>query len=187
MYPIIIVVCIVVIVIEACVILLMRARIRKQDAGHIEKPKDHLITRQEIVAYARKLNSKIVIKEAQEPQFPYSIRWKNKTVVMLYGTDKGVMMIVRLNEKDKEEISKIHELKQAKFPRGKYWSSVLIDNTFIVKEQVFRILHMATGIPQPQEVVTEPELVVCAQPDVDALKPETGDTKCPRSAKVWRV
>ena len=78
---------------------------------------------------------------------------------MLYGTDKGVLMIVRIHEEDKLELAKTHNIQQAKFPRGKNWFSLMIDNTFTNRDQVYRIINMAIHFAQnpPKKAPAKPK------------------------------
>ena len=108
------------------------------------KPDEFSITRQDISAFAMNQDPEfITLKEKPDPQFPYSLKWKNKTFHMLYGTDKGVIMIARLREQDAKGLSKRHNIQPSKFPRGKNWFVIPIDNTFTNREQVTDITLMA--------------------------------------------
>ena len=102
------------------------------------------ITRKEIVDYVQSKDPEnISAKIPEGPQHLYSLKWKKATFAMLHGTDKGVLMIVLLNEQTQQELGKKHNVQRAKFPRGENWYTIPIDNTFTTKEQVFAIIQLA--------------------------------------------
>jgi len=107
---------------------------------------DFRITRKEIVVDTRALeNSNITVKEREdEPQMPVSLKYKGKTYAMLYGTDKGVMMVVKLSDTYVDKIATKHpEIRRAKFPIGTNWYYVPIDGAFESKEAVYTMLNMS--------------------------------------------
>ena len=137
-----------------------------------KSPVKFSITRQEIIAYAISQDpEKITAKDTLDPQFPYSLKWKTKSIAMLYGTDKGVLMTTRIHEDAAKDLGKKHDVQVAKFPRGKNWYFIPIDDTFHNKEQVFEIVHMALGyaqIPAPKVVKEKPAKKTTAKASKDS-------------------
>ena len=102
------------------------------------------MTRKEIVDYVQSLDPEnISAKIPEGPQHLYSLKWKRATFAMLHGTDKGVLMVVLLDEKTQNELSKKHNVQKSKFPRGEHWFTIPIDTTFTDNEQVFKIIQTA--------------------------------------------
>jgi len=100
------------------------------------------ITRQNIVDWARTMGDiDITIKErTDDPQMPHSLRWKNKTFALAYGTDAGVLLIVWITDEYAATISKSHRIDRAKFPKGPYWWAILIGQSWTNKEMVMELL-----------------------------------------------
>ena len=107
-------------------------------------PDKFTITRKEIIDFAQSQDPDYISARIPEgPQHLYTLRWKAATMAMLHGTDKGVLMIVRVSSKDQAELAKTHKIQPAKFPKGENWFTVPIDNTFESKEQVYAIILQA--------------------------------------------
>ena len=104
------------------------------------------ITRQEIADDTKKMGITdiTVVERPKQPQLPVSLKYKGKTYAMLYGTDKGVLMIARFDEEYAGELARIHpEICRAGFPRGANWYSLPVDGAFREKESVYRVLTAA--------------------------------------------
>jgi len=110
----------------------------------VSAPTGFTMTREEIVERTRALkNENLVAIEKDEPQFPYSLKWKTKTFALLYGTDKGVLMIIRIPEDYAAKLGKVHEVTPAKFPKGRFWQVIPLGKTFKDKTEVYDILDKA--------------------------------------------
>jgi len=134
-----------------------RAELKKFKSEHYIKL---LITRQEIATEMRRLeNPDIeVIERPQQPQLPWSLKFKGKTYAMLHGTEAGVLMIVRIaNEYADLLIYKHPELCRAKFPKGANWYQLPIDGAFANKDAVYRVLNAARGFVERKVVEAEVE------------------------------
>ena len=104
---------------------------------------DFAITRREIIADTRAIgNEDIVVLERVEPQMPVSLKYKGKTYAILYGTDRGVMMVVKLSDGFADKLAVKHpEIRRAKFPAGANWYYVPVDGAFDGKEAVYTVLN----------------------------------------------
>jgi len=106
----------------------------------------YFITRQEIIEDIRKLgNPDITIAEySYQPQLPTTLKDKGRTYTMLYGTDKGVLMIVRIADDYADELAyKYPGVRRASFPHAPHWYCVPVEGAFTEKEEVFRIVSEA--------------------------------------------
>jgi len=108
---------------------------------------DFRITRKEIVADTIALeNPHITVLERVEPQMPVSLKYKGKSYAILYGTDKGVMMVVKLSDAFADKLAVKHpEIRRAKFPAGANWYYVPVDGAFESKEAVYTVLNASYG------------------------------------------
>jgi len=108
---------------------------------------DFKITRKEVINDTHALNNpQITIVERPEPHSPVSIKYKDKTYVMMYGTDKGIMMIAKIDDAYADSLSiKNPEVRRAKFPAGANWYYVPINGAFENKESVYAVLNAAYG------------------------------------------
>ncbi|MCL2587664.1 MAG: hypothetical protein FWE31_05540 [Firmicutes bacterium] len=105
------------------------------------------ITRQNIVDWTRTMGDiNITVRErADDPQMPHSLRWNNKTFALAYGTDAGVLLIVWITDDYAARISKSHRIDRAKFPKGPYWWTIPLDQTWTNKEMVMELLKNSVG------------------------------------------
>jgi len=104
------------------------------------------ITRREIAEDTRNLrNPDITVEERpDQPQLPTTLRYKGRTYAMLYGTDKGVLMTVRITDSCADKLSgKYPGIKPARFPKGPNWYRIPIEGAFSDKEEIYRILFEA--------------------------------------------
>jgi len=108
---------------------------------------DFTITRKEIVDDTRAIgNPDIVILEKEQPQMPVSLKYKGKTYAILYGTDKGVMMVVKLTDSYADKLAAKHpQIRRAKFPAGANWYYVPVDGAFDSKDAVYSVLNVSYG------------------------------------------
>jgi len=108
---------------------------------------DFKITRKEIVEDTRAIdNPDIAILEHAEPQMPVSLKRKGKTYAILYGTDRGVMMVIKLMDSYADKLAAKHpQIRRAKFPAGANWYYVPVDGAFENKESVYTVLNAAYG------------------------------------------
>ena len=108
---------------------------------------DFTITRKEIIEDTRSLgNPDIGIFERAEPQMPASLKHKGKTYAILYGTDRGVMMVVKLSDAYADKLSVKHpQIRRAKFPAGANWYYVPVDGAFESKDAVYAVLNVSYG------------------------------------------
>jgi len=108
---------------------------------------DFAITRREIIADTRAIgNEDIAVLERAEPQMPVSLKYKGKTYAILYGTDRGVMMVVKLSDGFADRLAVKHpEIRRAKFPAGANWYYVPVDGAFDGKEAVYTVLNASYG------------------------------------------
>ncbi|MCL2371076.1 MAG: hypothetical protein FWC80_07620 [Firmicutes bacterium] len=108
---------------------------------------DFAITRKEIIEDTRSLgNPDIGIFERAEPQMPASLKHKGKTYAILYGTDRGVMMVVKLSDAYADKLSVKHpQIRRAKFPAGANWYYVPVDGAFESKDAVYAVLNVSYG------------------------------------------
>jgi len=102
-----------------------------------------VITRREILSDTKAIgNDNITIVEKDEPQMPVSLKYKTKTYAILYGTDRGVMMVVKLSDTFADKLAvKLPEIRRAKFPAGANWYYVPVDGAFDGKEAVYTVLN----------------------------------------------
>jgi len=105
------------------------------------------ITCKEIIADTLALSDKnITLLERAEPQMPVSLKYKNKTYAILYGTDRGVMMVVKLSDIFADRLAVRHpEIRRAKFPAGANWYYIPVDGAFDGKESVYKVLNASYG------------------------------------------
>jgi len=107
---------------------------------------DFMITRKEIVEDTKALGiaSITVVERGKEPHLPVSLKFKDKTYAMLYGTDKGVMMIAKLSDAYADKLAVRHpRVCRVKFPAGPNWYYVPVDGAFDGKESVYAVLNAA--------------------------------------------
>jgi len=105
-----------------------------------------VVTRKEIAADIIALgNPDLTVSERpQQPQLPMSLKYKGKTYAMLFGTDAGVLMIVRIDDVYADILSIKHpEICRSKFPKGRNWYFIPVDGAFKNKEEVYRVLEHA--------------------------------------------
>jgi len=103
-----------------------------------------IITRDEMVERFSRIDdsSLEIVDRFDNPRLPSSFKWRNKTFVNLFGTDKGIILVAKLPEEKAAYIKQAHpSLCPASFPKGKNWYSLLIDDTFKSKEDVMRIIY----------------------------------------------
>jgi len=120
-----------------------RNDLAKFKAEHV---KDFSITRKEIADDVREIENPdiAVVERLKQPQLPMSLKYKNKTYAMLYGTDEGVLMTVKISDDYAEELAETHsEICRACFPNGPNWYHIPIDGAFRDKESVYRVLTSA--------------------------------------------
>jgi len=100
------------------------------------------VTRQNIVDWTRSMGDiDITVREKiDDPQMPHSLRWKNKTFALAYGTDAGVLLIARIPDDYVAVLSKSHRIDRSKFPKGPYWWTIPINQTWTSKEMVMELL-----------------------------------------------
>jgi len=105
-------------------------------------PTRFAITRQDIVDWIKTLEETdiTVHKRTQDPQMPHSFRWNGKTFALTYGTDVGVLLIVRIQDTYAKELSKIHRVDRSTFPKGPCWWAIPLDHTWTSKEMVLELL-----------------------------------------------
>ena len=103
------------------------------------------ITRNEIAEYIRNLENQdlAVVEKIDNPQFPYSLKWKIKTFALLYAVDNGVLMVVRVPVDYVEILKRKYNVKPSTFPKGRNWFAITVDNRFETKQEVFDILNNA--------------------------------------------
>ena len=124
------------------------------------KPEAFFITRQEIAENTRKLeNPDITVAEySDQPQLPTTLKYKGKTYTMLYGTDKGVLMIVRIADSYADELAgKYPVIRRASFPNAPNWYCFPLEGTLENKEEVYRILFRARTFLNPKSGKTSAE------------------------------
>ena len=103
------------------------------------------ITRREIAEHIRKSNDTdvSVAERPSEPHLPMTLKLKGKTYAMLYGTEDGIVMVVKLPAVYASNLMSVHQsARRAIFPKGSGWYYVPVDKTFKDKEreQVYAIL-----------------------------------------------
>lgn len=105
------------------------------------------ITRHEITEDTRKSGDTdiTVTERPYQPQLPASLKYKGKTYAMLYGTDKGVLMIVKIDDGYADELaSKYPGVRRASFPNAPNWYYVPVEGgAFKTKEEVYGIIFEA--------------------------------------------
>jgi len=101
------------------------------------------ITRQDIVDWIKTLEETdiTVKKRTQDPQMPYSLRWKDKTFALAYGTEVGVLLIVRIQDTYAKDLAEIHRVDRSTFPKGPSWWAIPLDHTWTSKEMVLNLLE----------------------------------------------
>jgi len=108
--------------------------------------KSAFITRREIVDEVKSSENLdiTVVERPFLPQLPTSLRYKKKTFAMLYATDKGVLMIVKLDDNYAHELAyKYPGIRRAHFPQAPNWYHIPVEDAFTDKEEIYRILFEA--------------------------------------------
>ena len=119
-----------------------------------QPPAKFVITRQDIVNWTRTLgDTDITVSEkTDDPQMPHSLRWKNKTFSLAYGTDAGVLLIARIPDTYAAELSKVHKVTRSKFPKGPCWWAIPIVCTWKSKEAVLEVLNTSVNYVRAKTV-----------------------------------
>jgi len=123
------------------------------------------ITRREIAENTRELNDPdISVKEYPlKPQLPTILKCKGRTYAMLYGTDKGVHMTVRIPDYYANDLGyKYRGVRQADFPHAPNWYCIPVEGAFKDKEEVYRILFEARiflNLPKNEKVKSSLNLI----------------------------
>ena len=106
---------------------------------------DFKITRKEIIEDTKEIgNPDITIIERPAPQVPVSLKYKGKTYALLYGTDMGVIMVVKLYDEYADSLAVRHpQIRRGKFPAGANWYYVPVDGAFKDKKAVYDVLNTA--------------------------------------------
>jgi hypothetical protein len=74
-------------------------------------------------------------------QLPMSLKYAKHTFVLLYGTEEGVLMVIRLGHEYADELAKDHpEICRAHFPAGSDWYYLPIDGAFLSKPAVYEVI-----------------------------------------------
>jgi len=105
-----------------------------------------IITRQEIMdeAYASGGSEISTVEHPEQLHQPISLKWNGKTYVMLYGTDCGIIMIIKLPDDYAANLKSLHPaICRAHFPTAENWYYVHVDKEFHSKDCVFKVIHMA--------------------------------------------
>ncbi|MCL2370275.1 MAG: hypothetical protein FWC80_03505 [Firmicutes bacterium] len=109
-----------------------------------ENYSDYTMTRREIVEDTKAIASKdiTIVEKPLEPQMPVSLKHKTKTYAILYGTDKGVMMVAKLYDAYADRLAVRHpQIRRAKFPAGANWYYIPVDGAFDSKKSVYAVLN----------------------------------------------
>ncbi|MCL2822113.1 MAG: hypothetical protein FWD86_02815 [Firmicutes bacterium] len=107
-----------------------------------------------------------VVTRFKTPQLPASIKFFDETIVMLYATDDGVLMIVQIDSEFADELSKFHpEVRRAKFPKGAFWYAVPLDGAFEDKEAVYKIIDRAKEFYHIKKIIPKPLSIRYLTPD----------------------
>lgn len=112
------------------------------------------ITRREIADDTRQSGDRdIAVREyPNQPQLPTTLKYRGRTYAMLYATDKGVLMTVRIADDHAEELSCLYPgVRRASFPRTSNWYCVPVEGAFAAKEDVYRILSEARAFTRRAE------------------------------------
>jgi len=119
--------------------------ILQSDSSQDQAPKKFVITRQDIVDWTKALGDEdiTVSEKTEDPQMPHSLRWKNRTFALAYGTDIGVLLIARIHDDYAQELSKTHRVDRSKFPKGPCWWAIPINQTWTSKQEVLEVLTQA--------------------------------------------
>ncbi|MCL2751345.1 MAG: MmcQ/YjbR family DNA-binding protein [Firmicutes bacterium] len=121
-------------------------KIKKLEPVESEGITNGFITRQEIAEYTRALNIPdiTVIERPHHPLSPTTLKYKNKAYAMLYGTDKGVLMTVKITDGYADELMRRYpEVCRAGFPKTPNWYRIPVGYMFKSKDEVYRILFEA--------------------------------------------
>ena len=105
-----------------------------------------IITRQEIVDEAYESGGAEISTVVHPEQLhqPVSLKWHNKTYAMLYGTDCGIVMIIKLSNDYAAHLKTVHPaICRAHFPTAENWYYVHVDKEFHSKECVYKVIHSA--------------------------------------------
>ena len=140
-----------------------------------------MLTRKEIAENAKETGGRAVtVVERADSQLPMSLKYGAKTFAMLYGTDAGIVMVVRIPAEYADEFVKEHPaIRPAKFPRK--WYQIPIDGTFKDKESVFRVLAYAANYVKESTIEQQErkaaKAVVAAEAERKAEKDKKGIDK----------
>ena len=107
---------------------------------------DFRITRKEIIEDTKAIGnaSVTVVERGTEPHLPVSLKYKDKTYAMLYGTDAGVIMVAKLSDAYADKLAVRHpRVCRVKFPAGANWYYVPVDGAFDCKKSVYTVLNAA--------------------------------------------
>jgi len=113
-----------------------------------EKPCEceSVITRQEIVdeAYASGGAEISTVLHPEQLHQPVSLKWHGKTYAMLYGTDHGIILIIKLADDYAAHLKTVHpEICRAHFPTAANWYYIHVDKSFHSKDCIFKVIHNA--------------------------------------------
>ena len=134
------------------------------------------ITREEVADKIRGIGDPDVgvIERPQRPWLPTSLRCGGKTYALLYGTDKGVAMVVRITDRYAEELAKIRPgVRRARFPRGANWYYIPAFGAFGNRKPVYRTLDAARAFVS-QRNVCNPSFSITRKEIADGAR-GTGD------------
>jgi len=102
------------------------------------------LTRHDIVDEARKSGGfdVSVVEHPEQLHQPVLLKWHGKTYSMLYGTDLGVVIIVKLASDYAETLRTAYpDICRAHFPTESHWYYLPVNDSFPDRESVFKILH----------------------------------------------
>ena len=137
-------------------------------------PAKHIYSRAEMIEDTLALNDEniTVSQRPDQPQLPVSLKYKKKTYAMLYASDGGILIIARLPQTFADMVMRVHPAtKKAVFPKGPYWFSIPIDETFQSKAEIHEILDSARGfIQNPPPPVPHPDTLPPSPPETPATK-----------------
>jgi len=102
------------------------------------------LTRHDIVDEARKSGGFdiSVVEHPEQLHQPVLLKWHGKTYSMLYGTDLGVIIIIKLANEYAEALRATYpDICRAHFPTESHWYYLPVNGAFPDKESVFEIIH----------------------------------------------
>ena len=133
-----------------------------------------LISRQEIVENMRTITDPDleILDRFKNARQPSSFKWKGKTFIMMYGTDMGIIMTLKIPHDLADRLASRHpEICRASFPAGKNWYTLPIDGAFKDKESVYRLIHASLEFIKlpPPPPVKKPKV---AKPKASKVNPD---------------